>query len=111
LAATVHGGLTVTPRGDSPVAVYGRAYPEAAAFPPDIPTQTVAPLDATIQPGQAYVGESPVASDYYRFKTVDGSQPGDGTLVRGETLYYPIEFNHRRAFVKVDDVRPARRGD
>jgi N-acetyl-anhydromuramyl-L-alanine amidase AmpD len=109
--ATVHGGLTVTPRGDSPVAVYGRAYPEAAAFPPDVPTQTVAPLDATIQPGQAYVAEAPVASDYYRFKTVDGSQPGDGTLVRGETRYYPIEFNHRRAFVKVDDVRPARRGD
>ena len=78
-----------------------------AAFPPDIPTQTVAPLDATIQPGQAYVAAAPVASDYYRFKTVDGSEPGDGTLVHGETLYYPIEFNHRRAFVKVDDVRPS----
>jgi len=109
--ATVHTGLTVTPRRDSPVAVYGRAYPEAAAFPPEIPSQTVAPLDATIQPGQAYVAEAPVASDYYRFKTIDGSQPGDGTLVRGETSYYPIEFNHRRAFVKVDDVRPARRAD
>ena len=107
LTDPVRGRLTITPRGDSPVAVYGRAYPEAAAFPPDIPTQTVAPLDATIQPGQAYVAGAPVASDYYRFKTVDGSEPGDGTLVRGQTLYYPIEFNHRRAFVKVDDVRQA----
>jgi len=111
LTATVHRDLTVTPREDAPVAVYGRAYPEAGAFPPEIPSQTVTPLDATIQPGQAYVAEAPVASDYYRFRTVDGSAPGDGTLVRGQTRYYPIEFNHRRAFVKVDDVRPARRGD
>src|SRR6202008_2375782 len=62
VAATVHGRLTITPRGDSPVAVYGRAYPEAAAYPPEIPTQTVAPLDATIQPGQAYVAGGPGAS-------------------------------------------------
>jgi hypothetical protein len=110
-ARTVDGGLTVTPRGDSPVAVYGRAYPEPAAFPPEIPTQTVAPLDAMIQPGQAYVARAPVRSDYYQFKTIDGSRPGDGTVVRGRTLYYPIELNHRRAFVKVDDVRPARPGD
>jgi len=105
-AAPVDGGLTVTPRGASPVAVYGRAYPEPAAFPPEVPTQTVAPLGATIQPGQAYVAAAPVSSDYYQFKTVDGSRPGDGTLVRGQTLYYPIELDHRRAFVKADDVRP-----
>ena len=63
-----------------------------------------------IQPGQAYVAGAPVASDYYQFKTVDGSRAGDDTLVRGQTLYYPIELNHRRAFVKVDDVRPAEPG-
>ena len=104
--ADARGGLRLTPRGASPVAVYGRAYPEPAAFPPEVPTQTVAPLGATIQPGQAYVAAAPVSSDYYQFKTVDGSRPGDGTLVRGQTLYYPIELDHRRAFVKVDDVRP-----
>ncbi|HMC08005.1 MAG TPA: N-acetylmuramoyl-L-alanine amidase, partial [Actinomycetota bacterium] len=108
--APVDGRLAVTPRGDSPVAVYGRAYPEPAAFPPEVPTQTVAPLEAMIQPGQAYVAAAPVASDYYQFKTVDGSRAGDDTLVRGQTLYYPIELNHRRAFVKVDDVRPAEPG-
>ena len=90
--------------------MYGRAYPEPAAFPPEVPTQTVAPLDARIQPGQAYVAAAPVASDYYQFKTVDGARPGDRTLVGGKTLYYPIELNHRRAFVKADDVRPVRDG-
>ena len=37
------------------VPVYGRAYPEQAAYPSQIPYQTVTPLQYSIQPGQAYV--------------------------------------------------------
>jgi hypothetical protein len=89
------------------VAVYGRAYPEPSDFPAGIPTPTVAPLDATMLPGQAYVADRAVPAAYYYAKTIDGSLPGDHTVIRGHTLYYPIEFNHRQAYVKASDVRIA----
>jgi hypothetical protein len=99
--------LTVTPRGDAPVAVYGVAYPEPSAFPAGIPTPTVVPLDARMLPGQAYVADRSVPAAYYYSKTIDASLPGDHTVIRGQTRYYPIEFNHRHAFVKLSDVRVA----
>jgi hypothetical protein len=48
-----------------------------------------------------------VPAAYYYAKTIDGSLPGDHTVIRGQTRYYPIEFNHRHAFVKLSDVRVA----
>jgi hypothetical protein len=99
--------LTVTPRGDAPVAVYGLAYPEPSAFPAGIPTPTVVPLDARLLPGQAYVADRALPAAYYYAKTIDASLPGDHTVIRGRTLYYPIEFNHRHAYVKLSDVRLA----
>jgi hypothetical protein len=107
LTAPADGLLTVTPRGDAPVAVYGLAYPEPSAFPADIPTPTVVPLDAQMLPGQAYVADRAVPAAYYYSKTIDGSLPGDHTVIRGQTRYYPIEFNHRHAFVKQSEVRLA----
>ncbi|MCW3042424.1 MAG: putative secreted protein [Actinobacteria bacterium] len=107
LTAPAEGLLTVTPRGGAPVAVYGRAYPEPSDFPAGIPTPTVVPLDARMLPGQAYTADRAVPAAYYYAKTIDASLPGDHTVVRGETLYYPIEFNHRQAYVKLSDVRLA----
>jgi hypothetical protein len=67
----------------------------------------VVPLDARMLPGQAYVADRAVPAAYYYAKTIDGSLPGDHTVIRGQTRYYPIEFNHRHAFVKLSDVRVA----
>jgi len=100
----------VTPAGSSAVPVYGRAYPEASAYPSviadvaDQDTQIVAPLGYTIPAGQSYVADDPVTSDYYYAKNIDQSAPGDQTLVKGTTVYYPIRYNHRLGFVKASDV-------
>ncbi|WP_235032353.1 N-acetylmuramoyl-L-alanine amidase [Actinacidiphila yanglinensis] len=100
----------VTPAGTSAIPVYGRAYPEASAYPSVIAdvatesTQIVAPLGYTIPAGQSYVADDPVASDYYYAKNIDQSAPGDQTRVVGSTEYYPIRFNHRLGFVKASDV-------
>lgn len=85
--------------------VYGRAYPEAEAYPDDVPVQELAPLEYTIKPGQAYVvlDRRPV-TDYYHAKTFDGSGPGDRTVVRGKDRYYQIELGHRFFFVRAADV-------
>ena len=98
--------LTVTPRpGLTSVPVYGRAYPEAAAFDgTGIPVQTVTPLQYSIAAGQRYVAGGPAPSDYYRSSTFDGSAPGDRTVVRGQDQYILIHFGHRIAYVKAADV-------
>jgi N-acetyl-anhydromuramyl-L-alanine amidase AmpD len=101
-----HDGLQVMPRpGMSSIPVYGRAYPEVAAYPSAIPPQAPLPLDYAIPAGQVYVAGAPVAGDYFYAKTIDASLPGEQTLVHGQDLYYPIQFNHRHAFVKVSDVQ------
>jgi hypothetical protein len=100
----------ITPAGRHAIPVYGRAYPEASAYPAVIadvakqPAQVVAPLGYTIAAGQSYVADAPVAGDYYYAKNIDRSAPGDRTRVVGGTAYYPIRFNHRLGFVKASDV-------
>ncbi len=98
---------TVTPRpGLASVPVYGAAYPEAAAFPAEIPVPTAAVLPYSIAAGQRYVlgSRAPVPSDYYYAKTVDSSLPGDHTVVRGHDRYYLIYFGHRIGYVRAADV-------
>jgi N-acetylmuramoyl-L-alanine amidase len=111
--AAANGGTArhvVTPAGTGAIPVYGRAYPEASAYPPVIAdvatqaTQIVSPLGYTIPAGQSYIADDPVASDYYYAKNIDQSAPGDQTRVVGTTVYYPIRFNHRLGFVKASDV-------
>jgi len=65
-------GRIVRPRdGLASIPVYGRAYPEAAAYPPFIPAQPVAALPYTIPSGQAYAAAEPVTGDYYDSTTVE----------------------------------------
>src|SRR4051812_7962301 len=98
-------GTLVTAAGDTAVPVYGRAYPEASAYPSEIPYQTVSPLVYTIKPGQAYVLADPtVRTDYYYAKTYDSSLPRDHTVVVGKDRYYQIWFGHRIAYVRAADV-------
>ncbi|MFD5746235.1 N-acetylmuramoyl-L-alanine amidase [Streptomyces sp. NPDC127033] len=99
----------LTPRaGLTEVPVYGRAYPEAAAYPAGVPVQPVSPLPYKLLAGQRYVvgGEGP--GEYYYAATFD---PAGHHVVRGTERYYQIQFGHRIAFVKAADVevRPAGR--
>ncbi|HEX9033225.1 MAG TPA: peptidoglycan recognition family protein [Streptosporangiaceae bacterium] len=91
----------VTPIGSTAIPVYGRASPEASAYPPTVPSQTVTALSKYgIQPGQEYVPDAAVNSDYV---ATDYNTPE--IVVIGTTQYYPIWFNHRLAYVMASDVQ------
>ncbi|MFD7024150.1 N-acetylmuramoyl-L-alanine amidase [Promicromonospora sukumoe] len=97
----------VTVAGDAPAPVFGRAYPEAAAYEayPDVPVQEVTPIEYTVGVGQTYaVADDHVAADYYRATTFDGSGPGDRTVVRGDDVYYQVWLAHRLVYVNAADV-------
>jgi N-acetyl-anhydromuramyl-L-alanine amidase AmpD len=98
-------GLVVQPKpGVTSVPVYGRAYPEASAYPSDIPVQTVSALPYTIKPGQAYAYGGTTPTGYYYAKTIDDSLPDDHTYVAGQDKYLTIQIGHRIGFVKAADV-------
>jgi hypothetical protein len=105
-AAVWTTGLVVTPKaGLASVPVYGRAYPEAAAYPAGVPVQSVVPLQYTLLAGQRYSLAAVLPSEYYRASTFDGSSPGDWTVIRGTTTYAQIQFGHRVMYVNLADVR------
>jgi N-acetyl-anhydromuramyl-L-alanine amidase AmpD len=85
--------------------VYGRAYPEPAAYPETIAYQPISPLEYTMKPGQSYaVTDLTPVTDYYRAWSFDGSIPGDRTDVVGQDRYYQIQLAHRMVFVRAADV-------
>jgi hypothetical protein len=95
-------GLVVTPKRDkATIPVYGRAYPEAAAYPANIPAQAVTPLQYKLSAGERYSLGQALTSEYYWAVTFDAS---NHTVVRGKTKYLQIQFGHRVMFVKADDV-------
>ncbi|GAA2433973.1 N-acetylmuramoyl-L-alanine amidase [Streptomyces macrosporus] len=101
-------GWVVTPKeGVESVPVYGRAYPEAGAYPEGIPAQAISPLPYTVRAGQAYALGLRTKGEYYYAKTFD---PADHVVVRGEEEYYQIQLGHRVAFVKAADVTVRRAG-
>lgn len=93
----------VTPRpGLAQVPVYGRAYPEAAAYPAGVPVQEQAAFPYTFLAGQKYVTGGKVPGEYFYSPTFDTSVH---RVVRGKEQYYEIQFGHRVAYVKAADVR------
>ncbi|MFG2039686.1 N-acetylmuramoyl-L-alanine amidase [Dactylosporangium sp. NPDC048998] len=99
-------GLVAVPRpGRDTIPVYGRAYPEQAAYSPGVPYQPITPLQYTFAAGQRYAVTNVVQGEYYRAVTFDGSSPGDWTVIRGATWYAQIQFGHRVMYVNLDDVQ------
>ena len=95
-------GFVATPKaGRDSIPVYGRAYPEASAYPEGINPQAVTPLQYTWPAGQKYAVGLITPSEYYWAVTYD---PANHTVVRGQTKYLQVQFGHRVAFVNVDDV-------
>ncbi|MFD2764028.1 N-acetylmuramoyl-L-alanine amidase [Micromonospora eburnea] len=98
-------GFVVTPKpGKATIPVYGRAYPEQAAYPSTIPYQAIAPLQYTFPAGQRYAVGGVLPGEYYRAVSFDGSAPDDRTVVRGENQYVQVQFGHRIMYVNLDDV-------
>jgi hypothetical protein len=96
-------GWVVTPKpGLATVPVYGRAYPEPEAYPANVPVQAITPLPYTLSAGQKYSSAGTVGSEYYYAVTFDVA---DHVVVKGKLKYVQIQFGHRIAFVKADDVR------
>ncbi|MCT4357143.1 N-acetylmuramoyl-L-alanine amidase [Streptomyces sp. Je 1-79] len=99
-------GLVLTPKeGLSEVPVYGRAYPEASAYPAGVPVQPVSPLPYKLLAGQSYVVGDRIPGEYYFAPVFDTA---GHRVVRGQEEYYQIQFGHRVAFVKASDVRISR---
>ncbi|GAA4677515.1 N-acetylmuramoyl-L-alanine amidase [Phytohabitans rumicis] len=99
-------GLVVTPKpGKATIPVYGRAYPEQAAYPTGVPYQAITPLQYTLSAGQRYAVGNVLPGEYYRAVTFDGSSPGDWTVIRSDTKYVQIQFGHRVMFVNLADVQ------
>ncbi|MDT0436628.1 N-acetylmuramoyl-L-alanine amidase [Streptomyces doudnae] len=95
-------GRVVTPRaGAASVPVYGRAYPEAAAYPAGVPAQAVSPLPYTLPAGQRYVVGDRLPGEYYYAVTFTADAH---RVVVGEDLYYQIQYGHRVAYVRAADV-------
>jgi hypothetical protein len=98
-------GQVITPRaGLASIPVYGAAYPEKSAYPSVVPVTKVQKLSYTIPAGQEYPTIGVVPTDYYYAATINSSLPDDHTVIIGKTAYYQISFNHRKFFVKANDV-------
>nr|WP_042198911.1 peptidoglycan recognition family protein [Kibdelosporangium sp. MJ126-NF4]CEL23615.1 N-acetylmuramoyl-L-alanine amidase [Kibdelosporangium sp. MJ126-NF4]CTQ93152.1 N-acetylmuramoyl-L-alanine amidase (EC 3.5.1.28) [Kibdelosporangium sp. MJ126-NF4] len=96
------GGLVATPKkGKATIPVYGRAFPESAAYPPNVPDQGEIPLQYTLSAGERYSVGQVLSSEYYWANTFD---PSNHTVVKGKTKYVQIQFGHRIMFVKASDV-------
>ncbi|MFE5481065.1 N-acetylmuramoyl-L-alanine amidase [Streptomyces sp. NPDC056527] len=96
-------GLVLTPKeGATEIPVYGRAYPEASAYPAGVPVQAVSPLPYKLLAGQSYVVGDRTPGEYYFAPVFDTT---GHRVVRGQEEYYEIQFGHRVAFVRASDVR------
>ncbi|MEB3966274.1 N-acetylmuramoyl-L-alanine amidase [Streptomyces kunmingensis] len=96
-------GLVVTPKaGATEVPVYGRAYPEAAAYPAGMTPQAVSPLPYKLLAGQRYVIGGRTTGEYFFSPTFDTSTH---KVVKGKDVYYEIQFAHRVAYVRAADVQ------
>ncbi|WP_228977690.1 N-acetylmuramoyl-L-alanine amidase [Streptomyces sp. DH12] len=107
--APVAGGTAVRARPGVAVKVFGRSYPDGAAYTgTGVPVQDRNGADLTkytLPAGQLYTLAGPaVPGTYYYGGTIDGTGPGSRTLVRGSNSFLPIRFNHRFAWVRASEV-------
>ncbi|MFD9004996.1 N-acetylmuramoyl-L-alanine amidase [Streptomyces sp. NPDC059582] len=99
-------GLVITPKdGLDSIPVYGRAYPEATAYPAGVPAQAVSPLPYKVLAGQRYAVGDKVPGEYYYAVTFTTDSH---KVVVGTDLYYEIQYGHRVEFVRAADVRVVR---
>jgi len=102
--AVFAAGLVVTPKpGKTSVPVYGRAYPEASAYPAGVTPQPIVPMPYTLDAGQRYVYGGFAPAQY--LPTVWDPSGTVNKPVIGKTRYYEIQYGHRIEYVNADDVQ------
>ncbi|WP_225833211.1 N-acetylmuramoyl-L-alanine amidase [Streptomyces sp. NK08204] len=95
-------GRMVTPKeGLEEVPVFGRVLPSRDDLPEGVPPQPESPLPYRFLAGQRYVTQSRLESPYVAKSSFDDSP---GSVVNGREGYYEIQFGHRLAYVRADDV-------
>ncbi|RAJ37573.1 N-acetylmuramoyl-L-alanine amidase [Kitasatospora sp. SolWspMP-SS2h] len=115
------GQYLVTPKSSTgSIPLYGRAYPEDSAYTGagvPVPSPNISPLDAVLPAGQSYVmlSSTPVnqsnGNDYFVSNQVNGDTYYAPNLndvaktVSGFQRYFAIRYNHRLAYVSINDVR------
>jgi hypothetical protein len=95
----------VTPKpGSGRIAVYGGGYPGDGAYtPPKTPVRLEKVYE--IAEGQRYVALGPVPADYYWAKVWAPTLPmSSHEVVKDDTPYYVVSYNHRMAVVRGEDV-------
>ncbi|MET0132203.1 MAG: peptidoglycan recognition family protein [Kibdelosporangium sp.] len=100
-ALRVKGEVVVPKPGRASIPVYGRAYPEASAYPAGITPQDIVPLQYSLPAGQRYTVGGQTTGEYYWATTFDAT---NHTVVRGTNRYIQIQFAHRIMFVNAADV-------
>ena len=99
--------MVVPKAGRASVPVYGRAYPEPAAYAPYpwVPVNDIAPLQYSILAGQRYaLQDATIVTDYYHATLFAGTPPTDHIDIRGNDRYYQVSLGHRTAYVRAADV-------
>ncbi|MFJ3306511.1 N-acetylmuramoyl-L-alanine amidase [Streptomyces sp. NPDC086549] len=95
-------GRMVTPKeGLSEIPVFGRALPEEGAYPDGITEPAESPLPYTLDEGQRYVTMSRTTGSYVDRSTFEYTP---SPVVKGREMYYEIQFGHRLAYVRANDV-------
>ena len=85
--------------------LYGRAYPEEAAYENPDEYQVVEPLLYELPPGQAYAVMDPAPqTGWYKAKTFSMDTPDDHVFIAGEDQYHQISYGHRISFVRAEEV-------
>lgn len=94
-------GPLVTPLRDK-VKVYGRAYPERAAYPDKSGYQPHVPLKYVLRMGQYYSLGFTLPGTYQRAGSIS---PAKHSMITGKLMYHQIQLGHRVMFVRASDVR------
>ncbi|GAA0913906.1 N-acetylmuramoyl-L-alanine amidase [Nonomuraea longicatena] len=97
-------GPLVTPVKDR-VRVYGRAYPEHAAYAGRARYQAHVPLQYVIRRGQTYSLGFTLNGGYH---AAGSFNPARHATIKGALRYHQIQLGHRVMFVRADDVRVIR---
>jgi hypothetical protein len=108
-AATVPGRGVLVHAKAGPAPLYGRAFPEQAAYPAEIPFQAAwapTPVLWTLPAGQDYLVVGRFQGENYFARFDPAAVPGNHTLVHDGTSYLLLSFHHRYVFVRAADVTP-----
>jgi len=103
-ARVVHGKTVKARAGLATVPVYVTAYPEASAYPSDVPPAPQNKLYEMPKDQQYTVLSANNPTDYFYDATINFSKPHDHEIFKGKDKYVQISYNHRVAYVNAKDV-------